>query len=158
MSTQTPIHIASISKTLTSFAILKLIEANKIKLLGSHWVMIQPSLFEGWGLTVIEANGCGTPVIASRVNGLVDSIVHLKTGLLFDPKDTTTLEKYINQMITNHDLRKQLSENSYKWSEQFTWNASALGILGYIQSSLKNKKYRVKTSTTAPLSKKQYGI
>ncbi len=49
-------------------------DTEKAKILGKSWAALQPSLIEGWGITVIEANAAGTPVIASRVNGLQDSV------------------------------------------------------------------------------------
>src|SRR5207237_10913800 len=55
-------------------------EEEKVLLLAKSWAAIQPSQMEGWGLTVIEANAAGTPVIASRVNGLQDSVLDGQIG------------------------------------------------------------------------------
>jgi glycosyltransferase involved in cell wall biosynthesis len=71
----------------------KVSEEKKIQLLGSSWAAIQPSSFEGWGITVIEGNACGTPVIASDVKGLRDSVVNKKTGLLVPPKNIDAFAK-----------------------------------------------------------------
>ena len=50
----------------------KVSEKRKIELLSKSWISVQPSMMEGWGITVIEANSCATPVIASRLSGLSD--------------------------------------------------------------------------------------
>jgi glycosyltransferase XagB len=103
----------------------KIDEDIKNKLLSENWVVIQPSQIEGWGITVIEANSCGTPVIASRVNGLVDSVVDGKTGLLAAPKNVDEFAKAMGELIENEKLRFELSENAYQWSHKFNWDNSA---------------------------------
>lgn len=100
-------------------------EDEKTKLLSSVWVMVQPSMIEGWGITVIEANASGTPVVASDVNGLKDSISDAKTGLLFKVKNPSDLEEKINKMIKNQKTLKTFSDNAYVWSKKFSWQTSA---------------------------------
>src|SRR6185437_7387512 len=89
------------------------------------WVSIQPSMIEGWGITVIESNASGTPVIASDVNGLRDSIVHNKTGMLVKPKDITEFKNAIMQCFNDKKFLRMLSEEAYVWSNNFSWDISA---------------------------------
>lgn len=103
----------------------KVTEAQKTKLLQENWLMLQPSQMEGWGITVIEANACGTPVIASRVNGLKDSVIDGKTGLLVQPKNVDQFSEAMVELVKNNDFRSTLSENAYAWSQNFSWNKSA---------------------------------
>lgn len=103
----------------------KVSEENKKTLLAKSWVALQPSMMEGFGITTIEANACGTPVIASNVNGLKDSVVDGETGILVKVKDVESLSKAMLSCITNHDLRQSLSENAYHWSKNFSWDKSA---------------------------------
>jgi len=49
-----------------------------------HAYCINTSAKEGWGLTVIEANACGTPTVSSNVQGLRDAVVDGETGLLYE--------------------------------------------------------------------------
>ena len=100
----------------------KISEENKIKLLSKSWVSLQPSSFEGWGITVIEANSCKTPVIASNVNGLKDSVDNQTTGLLVKPGNPRELAQAMNYLIKNKKVLKQMSTNAYYWSNYFEWD------------------------------------
>jgi glycosyltransferase involved in cell wall biosynthesis len=100
-------------------------EQEKIKLLGKAWVALQPSSFEGWGLTVIEANACGTPVIASNTNGLKDSVVDGKTGILVPVKNISILTRAMIELLNDKEYRKDLSRNAYLWAQKFSWDQSA---------------------------------
>ncbi|MBI5868525.1 MAG: glycosyltransferase family 4 protein [candidate division Zixibacteria bacterium] len=61
----------------------------KVETLRRSWVVVCPSLKEGWGLTNIEANACGAPVVCANVPGLRDSAIDGETGLLYPYGDTT---------------------------------------------------------------------
>lgn len=103
----------------------KVTDEQKLKLLSENWMMLQPSQMEGWGITVIEANSCGTPVIASSVNGLKDSVVDGKTGLLVQAKNIDQFSEAMMELVRNNEFRARLSENAYNWSQNFSWNKSA---------------------------------
>lgn len=107
----------------------KVSHEEKVKLLSSSWAMVQPSMIEGWGITVIEANTCGTPVIASNVKGLRDSIKNGETGLLVSPKNVTAFAEAIEKVLTQKTLRKKLSQRSLKWAAQFNWDHTAAGFI-----------------------------
>lgn len=96
----------------------------KKQILSESWLSVQPSMVEGWGITVIEANACGTPVVASNVEGLKDSVRHNKTGLLVPPKDTAAFAKAIEKLFTSDKLRASLSTEALKWSQSFEWDNS----------------------------------
>jgi len=85
-------------------------------------VVVNPSLKEGWGLTVIEANACGTPVVAARGPGLVDSVIDGETGLLYPHSDTDAMADAIIRMLTDKELRSGLGAKSWAWSKEFTWD------------------------------------
>ncbi len=103
----------------------KVSEEEKVRLLSESWVAVQPSTVEGWGITVIEANSCKTPVIASDTKGLRDSIIDGKTGILVKVKDTKAFSKNIKKLIVNKRLRDVSSKEAYKWAKQFSWDESA---------------------------------
>lgn len=111
-------------------------ENDKIRLLGQSWAMLQPSSFEGWGITVIEANACGTPVIASNVPGLRDSVVNGKTGILVPAGDDDKLAQAMISTISDAKTRRELSSRSIVWSKDFDWEIHSRKFINIISESL----------------------
>jgi L-malate glycosyltransferase len=70
-----------------------------------------PSHWEPMGLTEIEAQACGIPVIASNTEGLNEIVLDKETGLLFEPKNVKDLEEKIKLMKNDTDLRNKLITN-----------------------------------------------
>jgi glycosyltransferase involved in cell wall biosynthesis len=97
----------------------------KVRRLQRAWVAVCPSLKEGWGLTNIEANACGTPVIASNVPGLKDSVVHEKTGILYEYGNIKQLSDNLNKILTDLDYREKLREGGLDWAKRFHWDDAA---------------------------------
>jgi glycosyltransferase involved in cell wall biosynthesis len=91
----------------------KVSEEEKIKLLSQSWVAVQPSTVEGWGITVLEANACKTPVVASDTKGLRDSVKHGKTGSLVKVKDVKGFSKEIKYYLRNEKVRKSSSKKDW---------------------------------------------
>ncbi len=97
-------------------------EKTKPILFKQSWVMVQPSSFEGWGITVIEANQMGTPVVASDIPGLRDSVVNGKTGILVRPKSITQFSKALIKLIKNQELREKMSLAGIERAKKFNWS------------------------------------
>lgn len=112
-------------------------EEEKLRLLQSAWVFVTPSEKEGWGLTVIEANACGTPAIAYDVPGLRDSIQKNKTGLLVDGNRVEDLASTTINVLENDRLRNKLSTAALKWSTNFNWDKSARKFLEILEDVIK---------------------
>lgn len=111
----------------------------KRKLLKQAWLLVSTSLKEGWGLIVIEAATCGTPTIAYKVPGLIDSIKHGQTGILCKKQNSVELARNIRKLLIDHNLRKQLSQNALDYSRGFSWDKTAeegLKILKKISNSV----------------------
>jgi glycosyltransferase involved in cell wall biosynthesis len=115
----------------------KVTEAEKARLLGQSWVAVQPSMVEGWGITVIEANACATPVIASDVHGLRDSVVDQETGILVPARNVRAMAKAMNELLGNKKHRRSLSTAAYVWSSRFSWDASAELFSDIIEKKLR---------------------
>ena len=109
----------------------------KVKRLQKAWVAVCPSLKEGWGLTNIEANACGTPVIASNVPGLKDSVMHGKTGLLFEYGDVQKLSDYLIRILSDADYREKLSQGGLSWAKRFNWDETATKTLELMENIIK---------------------
>lgn len=104
----------------------------KNKRLQEMWLAVNPSPKEGWGLTVIEANACGTPVIAANSPGLRDSVIHQQTGWLYPYGDVQALARTIVQLIGQSDLRGQLTNAAIEWAKKFSWDESANSMNDFI--------------------------
>ncbi len=90
----------------------------------SH-VIVNPSPKEGWGLTNIEANACGTVAVASDADGLRDSVKDGETGLLFPYGDSRALAERVLIILTDDELRERLTGNAVAWAGKFTWDKCA---------------------------------
>ncbi len=104
-------------------------DQEKEKILGEAWVFVTPSLKEGWGITVIEANNCGTPAIAYNVPGLRDSIRDGETGLLVTEGKIDDLAEAISRVLKDAGLRQRLTQNAITWASRFNWDNSAEGFI-----------------------------
>ena len=82
--------------------------------------LVLPSLFEGFGCVITEAMACGTPVIATNIEGPKEIITHGYNGLLFAPKDYEKLAMEIEKIINNEDLRKILISNGLRTVMKYT--------------------------------------
>jgi glycosyltransferase involved in cell wall biosynthesis len=115
----------------------------KVEWLHRAWVTVYPSIKEGWGLTNIEANACGTPAIASDVPGLRESVLPGKTGFLFRYGDIEDLSDKIIRIITDKELRDKFSKEGIVWAGNFSWDkvASEVGeLLQDVVASKSNSK------------------
>jgi len=111
-------------------------EEKKLELLQRMWFKITTSAKEGWGLTVIEANACGTPVLASDVPGLRDAVKNQETGLLYRFGDIRDLSEKIILMLTDHQLRERLTANAIEWAKAFDWDVAAKQTLALLEERI----------------------
>lgn len=82
-----------------------------------------PSLYEGFGLPVIEAMACGTPVLTSRVTSLPE--VAGEAALLVDPLSIDSISDGLTRLLTDPGLRSSLSEKGMARAATFSWKACA---------------------------------
>jgi glycosyltransferase involved in cell wall biosynthesis len=86
-------------------------------------LVIIPSLYEGLGLSAIEALALGCPLIAAKTTGLDEVVRNRYNGLTFSPENATQLSTSIMQIISDKDLRTKLKENSVKSIKKFDINS-----------------------------------
>jgi glycosyltransferase involved in cell wall biosynthesis len=110
-------------------------EAEKITWLRRGTVVVQPSRKEGWGLTVLEANACGSPVVATDVPGLRDSVRHGETGLLSPSGDARALAANLVSVLENRELRARLARGAREWSQRFSWDAVTAAFAEQIRAA-----------------------
>lgn len=100
-------------------------QIDKVKHLRSCAVVVNPSPKEGWGLTVLEANACGIPVVAADSPGLRDSVVDGVTGLLYEYGNLQALAERVTELLLNKDKRLALGSQATAWAKQWSWDESA---------------------------------
>lgn len=93
----------------------------KVAALNEAQVAAAPSPKEGWGLTVIEANACGVPVVASASPGLVESVRDGETGLLVRHGDPAALAAGLVRLLTRREERLRMAAAARRWAESFDW-------------------------------------
>jgi glycosyltransferase involved in cell wall biosynthesis len=108
-----------------------------VDLLYRTHLFLNPSPKEGWGLTVIEANECGVPVVASRRPGLVDSVREGETGLLAEFGDVEEFAAKALELLEDPPTWRVLSENAVRWAHSFSWDDAALATEGLLERSLR---------------------
>jgi glycosyltransferase involved in cell wall biosynthesis len=96
-----------------------------VDLLYRSQLFLNPSPKEGWGLTVIEANACGVPVVASRRPGLVDSVREGETGLLAEYGNPEEFAFRALELLEDPPLWRSFSENAVRWARSFQWQDCA---------------------------------
>ena len=86
-------------------------------------IYCQPSLYEGFGLPVLEAMLAGTPVVASKIQSLVEIA---EGGAVFvDPNDSEAMARGIKKLIENKTLRASLIESGFNIVKNFSWEETA---------------------------------
>ena len=79
-----------------------------VKLIGALDALLMPSLWEGFGLVLLEAMSRRVPVIASRVSAIPEVVVHGETGLLVEPRDVGALAAAITRLLEDRALRQHM--------------------------------------------------
>jgi len=96
------------------------------------WVLLNPSVREGWGLNVIEANALSIPCVAYAVAGLRDSVKDGVTGLLAQSGNINQLAQQIINLILDTEKRQTLEHNALDFSRTFSWDKTASAFLDII--------------------------
>ena len=86
------------------------------------YAVCMPSFQEGQGIVALEAMACGVPVIATKVGGLAEIVLHRNTGILVPPKDIDAMAEAITEITRDGKFRAFLSGNAREWSLQYDWN------------------------------------
>lgn len=94
-----------------------------VKIYNLATLYAQPSLYEGFGLPVLEAMASGTPVLASKTQALVE--IADDAAYFVDPKDRKDIEKGLEGLLEDKSLRKELVKKGKKKAEEYSWEKTA---------------------------------
>jgi glycosyltransferase involved in cell wall biosynthesis len=108
--------------------------AEKIRLLQAAHVVVNPSVKEGWGLTNVEANACGTVCVAADSPGLRDSVKDGTTGLLYPWGDVDALAERVTRLLDDPGLRRRMETGALAWAASLTWERCGDETLALVES------------------------
>ncbi len=91
-------------------------------------VVVLPSLYETFGLVVLEAMACGAAVVASRVGGLPYLVEDRKTGLLFRSQNAADLAQKISYLLSHEEVVRKLAAAATAFARRQTWHNQAKKI------------------------------
>ena len=109
-------------------------DEDKATLLSGALAFAFPSLYEGFGLPVLEAQACGCPVITSTTSSLPEVV--RDAALLVDPSDTAAIAAGMQRIATDHVLRETLIERGFANVRRFSWTSCAQSVLSVIEQSV----------------------
>ena len=89
---------------------------------GATWFVF-PSLYEGFGLPVLEAMTCGTPVICANTSSLPE--IAADTAITFDPADTEAIAEALSMALNDSTLREDLRQKAIVRAQAFGWEHTA---------------------------------
>ncbi|MBD2566701.1 glycosyltransferase [Anabaena lutea] len=96
--------------------------------------LVFPSLWEGFGLPVLEAMACGTPVITSNISSLPE--VAGDAAILINPYNVGEITAAMQEIINDSEMRKQLSQKSITRANQFSWEKTGLATVEVLKQYL----------------------
>ncbi len=113
-------------------------EEEKYRIYSSARVIVQPSIKEGWGLTAIEAQSCGTPVVCADSPGLREVVSSNKTGFLYPYGDIDVLANRVIELLDDEAKWQTFSRAAKEWVNNFSWDIAAEKIENILWSEIKH--------------------
>ena len=96
-------------------------------LLSGAKAFVLPSLWEGFGIPVVEAMACGTPVIISNISSLPE--VAGEAGIMVNPESESQIEQAIRLLVTDVKMRARLSKKGLEQAKKFSWEKMAKEVI-----------------------------
>lgn len=115
-------------------------EEHKAEMLTSAYCVVNPSMKEGWGIINIEANACGTPVIAANVPGLRDAVQHGESGLLYEYGNIASLTDVLRRILLDSTLHQHLQQGALRFAQRFDWDVSAHRMIEEMKRIIARRK------------------
>ena len=94
-----------------------------VKIYNAADILLAPSLYEGFGMTILEAMACGTPAIASNVASLPE--VAGDAAILVDPLNIQEIVEAVCRLGNQPELRQKFIDQGFKRAQLFTWEKTA---------------------------------
>lgn len=108
-------------------------------------VVVVPSYSESFGLVAVEAQACGTPVIATNIGGLRTTVNDNQSGLLVNGHDPRTWSQALAQVVLNDTELIRLKLGARQHAMQFSWEKTVQGLINVYQKALVTKPKSVRS-------------
>ena len=119
-------------------------------------IFVFPTIYEPFGLVIVEAMASGLPAITSRVAGAADFITDGVDGFLLDkPEDINELAAKIELLLSNAELRKTMGERARETAEKFSWDQVAQKTLE-VYNTILNRPDLERLRVNVPESLQKY--
>jgi|GEM_PF-1346697 len=115
----------------------KISDDELLALYNSSYCLVFPSLYEGFGLPILEANKCGLPAICSKSTSLIEA-----AGIedaFFDPLDIESIAKKMTDVLNNRVLYNKLKTHATKHTNDFSWRKTARAALNVMNEYVGTK-------------------
>jgi glycosyltransferase involved in cell wall biosynthesis len=104
-----------------------------IDLYRSSWLVTSGSIAEGWGLSLTEGAGCGTPALATDIRGHRNSVLDGRSGVLVPPE---RLGATMVDLLNDRPRLDRLAAGARDWGASLTWERSALGLTAALHAEV----------------------
>jgi hypothetical protein len=101
---------------------------------GGAALFVYPSLYEGFGLPILEAMACGCPVVTSNTSSMPE--VAGGAGLMIDPRDVAELASAMHKILVNDELRRKMKVNGIERAKRFSWEKTSRETLKVYQEAV----------------------
>jgi D-inositol-3-phosphate glycosyltransferase len=108
-----------------------------------------PSYNESFGLVALEAQACGTPVVAAAVGGLVTAVRDGISGILVDGHEPAGWAQVLGRLLAEPAARESLSQGAIEHARQFSWNQTAASLLAVYRDAVTEHRTRIATELAA---------
>ena len=114
----------------------KVSEEEKKELMRTCQFLVMPSRFEGWGITALEANAAGKPVLGTRIKGLSEAVLNNETAILVAPGNPGKVTVALKQLLDDNEFRARLGKQGRQWAKKNSWRAVAAKQYKFYKSVL----------------------
>lgn len=118
-------------------------DSDLLRLYASSDVFFFPSLYEGFGLPVLEAMAAGLPVVSSNASSMPEVVGNC--GLVFDPSSISSAVRQLDSMLTTAELRLRMRNEGHRRSMIFSWNRTGSATVDAYRCALRNLNVPVRT-------------
>ena len=101
-----------------------------------------PSYNESFGLVALEAQACGTPVVAAAVGGLITAVRDGLSGVLVDGHQPAAWARVLGRLLSEPGRRAQLARGALAHARQFSWNQTAASLLAVYRDAVAEHRSR----------------